>query len=553
MLLLLIESIVVLACLTLVQAKPRLSGHPWVARTNQFLRHLAARRATAVCVVFALSVVLRLALLPILPMPTPQNHDEFSYLLAADTHASGRLTNPTHHLWQHFETFHIQHQPSYMSMYPPGSGLLLALGQWTLGSPWAGVVIASAGMCAAITWMLQAWLPPYWALLGGLLALMRLGLFSYWVNSFWGGALPALAGAVFIGALTRLCSKPSAFNGILLALSVGVLANTRMYEGALLVGTAVASMAIHGRMRHMRLTLRTVIPIGVILVGTATAMLYYNRAVYGNALTLPYSINRNAYAAAQIFLWQKPKPAPAFRHATMRDFFIGLELERFEQFRTPYGFATRSAIKAVVFYLFFVGPLLTIALFCIRLRDKRVMPLTSIGLVMIPGVLAGAWFAPHYISPATCIVYALLMQSMRRLSALKLFDARGAGKSLTSVLFIASITMTIIVAAASWSRMSSIAPPLSWCGWMYRGSHRADLIRQLSAAEGRDLVMVRYTPTHDPSEEYVYNTADIDRADIVWAREMHQDANQALLTYFQGRRVWIFEPDHSPPRLSRVR
>jgi hypothetical protein len=180
------ELVLVMAALVIVHGAPGLSRHSWIHRSNQFVRHLAAKKAVAVFVVFALSLTIRLAILPFVPVPTPQNHDEFSNLLAADTFASGRLTNRTHPFWQHFETFHIEHQPTYMSMYPPGSGLLLAVGQRTLGVPWVGVLIATAAMCASITWMLQAWLPPYWAFLGGLLALMRIGLFSYWVNSFWG-------------------------------------------------------------------------------------------------------------------------------------------------------------------------------------------------------------------------------------------------------------------------------------------------------------------------------------------------------------------------------
>src|ERR1700722_2422231 len=118
-------------------------GSAGFARVEQVFAQLARRKGLAVLLV-GLSALLRLAVLPAFPAPRPFLPADFSFLLAADTFAGGHLSNPTPAMWTHFESIHITRQPTYTSMYFPGTGLILAAGQVLFHNPWLANVCVDA-------------------------------------------------------------------------------------------------------------------------------------------------------------------------------------------------------------------------------------------------------------------------------------------------------------------------------------------------------------------------------------------------------------------------
>jgi hypothetical protein len=541
-------------------ALPRL-GCRWFTRIEAFFGRFARRKRLAVIAVGFSALILRVAILPVLPVPLPFVPDDFSFLLLADTFAHGRLANPTPAMWTHLESIHISMQPTYTSMYFPGQGLLLAAGKVLLGHPWYGILFASAFMCAAICWMLQAWLPPGWALLGGALAVLRLGLFCYWVNTYTGGGqLLAIGGALVLGALPRLMKTARLRYGVLMAMGVIALALTRPYEGMLLC-LPVTAMLIHwalsGKNRPKPSALLKLAAVPLMLIFAALAWLgYYDYRAFGNPLTLPYTVNRTAYAMAPYFVWQAARPEPYYRHKEMRDFYYKSEMTGYDEMHSRLFFVPKTAGKIFLAFGFFASYTLLPPLIMLPrvFRDRRLRFLVICVLVLIAGIVVMIYLIPHYLAPFTAAFYAIGLQCMRHL---RLWTPEGKPAGMAMVRL--TVTVCFVLAAVRvFSTPLKVTGPewpagnwvLSWGGPEHFGTERAQIEAYLEHQPGKQLAIVRYASKREPLDQWVYNAADIEGAKVVWADDDGSVGDRELLKYYHDRKMWLVEPDSTPARIS---
>jgi len=514
----------------------------WFRRLEQSFIRIAGNRRRSVLTIFLGTLILRAVLLVFLPIPVPAFHDEFSYILQAETFAAGRLTNPVHPMAIFFETFHVNMWPTYQSMYPPAQGLVLAASILLFGHPWWGVWLSMAIMCAAVCWMLQAYMPPHWAFLGAIFCVLRWDIFSYWINSYFGGAVAAAAGAVLLGAWPRLRRNPRILYGLLFGFALIVLANSRPYEGLVCgipCGLAAFFWIVRERQRFSLIFRKVVLPAVVVLILGTAFMLYYNWRGTGHPLEMPYIANQARYHITKPFIWEKRNPIPHYDHAVMRRFYVYWELLPYLTMRFSEGRRELFLQRCTAYYesLFWPAVFLLIPGFLVSRRSRRLRLAAITAMLVLIGVFVEI-YAPvvHYAAPALACFIAVMLVGFR---AMRAWSIRGRRIGL-------AMSRAFILLLAAWFAVrigEQLIDPYNFTyeeGAPRQEIQRASIVSRLDRLPGKQLVIVHLSPSFDDYRDWVYNKPDIDASHIVWARDMGS-ANLRLLQYFHDRTVWYVD------------
>jgi hypothetical protein len=401
--------------------------------------------------------------------------------------------------------------------------------------------LTTALLCGVICWALQAFVPPIWALIGGLLAVARIAVFGYWMNSYWGGSVAALGGALALGAVVRLFDRNHADRNrtrlaCLFAVSLLMLATSRPYEG-LAFSLPLLGYFVYQIMRGgvSGILLKTIL-LPVVGIGTLGMVMMglYNHQTTGNALEMPHFLNHRTYWPVPVFLWQKGTPDVASTNPVFAKFMKTIAEEYgFQKSRTFSGLVDLESQRFVLIWIFYVGLALSFPVligFLSSLKQPRLRLAVYAAMTAAAAVVACVFTQLHYFSPATIAVYLFAVEGLRYLWQQEHLGERA---------FVIAVCLTVVVASLSRQTGSSTMNT----SFAFRNA-RAQVTQQLAGKPGEHLVLVSYDlERHYPGNELVHNGAEFTAEKILWARSEGPENDVDLCRAYPDRTFWTVTTD----------
>jgi hypothetical protein len=377
------------------------------------------------------------------------------------------------------------------------------------------------------------------------------------MNTYWGGALAAAAGCLVFGSLPRLRGAWRTRDALLLGLGLAIQVLTRPFESILLGLSVLVYFAVTMRgdfLASLRPFIRSTAIASFVVLPALGLIALHDKRVTGSWTTLPYALCRYQYGVPCAFTFQ-PNPVPHRQLTPEQE--TSYKVQSFvhgETTDTLAGFMMRLAGRVRYYRFFFLPPLyLTLAWFLRSLRDARYRFILLTLLIFFVGTNIYPYFYAHYLAGVTCLFLLATVVSLENLGRLTI-KGHLVGPDAVRVIVFLCVAHFALWYGLQFASNQPFAQELGQYETWDEINHgdpdgRIGINSQLAAAPGKQLVFVRYWPKHQVTE-WVYNSADIDRQTVVFARDLGAEENEKLRAYYPDRRSWLLEPDATPPKLS---
>lgn len=511
------------------------------AAMERLLAKLAGCPVLAMAVLAIASIGLRLALAPWLGTPDPVVADEFSLIFQADTMRHGHLANPGD-VTPNFEAVYVLLRPTYASIYPVLRSFPILLGLLTGIGAWGGVLLSVAALVIAVYWMVRQWVNDQTALLAAAIVIVRFGLFSLWVNSYFGSAFTALGGVLLLGGYRAVTVRQARSGGIAIGVGVSILLTTRPYEALFYAAPILIALLVHFVLAPGATRKALVVPslVAVAFIGFGLGCtVASNSAITHDFKVFPYNLYRQTSSLAPAWLTSKPVPMVGTgpRYATAQR-FMAFEFEKYQAYR--HALAATEFARFRNYWLFYVGFALTIpfAFGVCALRRHKVV-LASAGTLAL-ALSIETWTFAHYAAPAFGFFMLAIAQgfaTMRQRAWL------WPGRLLVLALLLGSVVPLRMVATgqpnfAPWVDNGFNTP----CCWLRPRSLPDEFKRVVEQTPGRNLVLVDTGP-QAPYAILIANEPVLANARTVLVNNDPQ-YDWTTIYRFPGRHVWTIGWQH---------
>jgi hypothetical protein len=237
----------------------------------------------------------------------------------------------------------------------------------------------------------------------------------------------------------------------------------------------------------------------------------------------------------------------------MRQFELDWGQARLEVLRDPVSFSILAFVRTIQRAWFFLGAFAVLLLVGIpRAVKSGWIAFASLAVIIVWILSLFTTAYPHYIAPATGLIFVVAIASTRRL--LRPIDRIGPLYPGTLLVHLVAVLELVLFGMSLFSPqyLTTRASPVK----LAFADSRAAVIELLEAAPGYDIVLIRYGPGHSYHREWTYNRADIDGSAIIWARDMGNADNQDFLARYPDRLVWklvALGPEPTSAETSRER